>query len=188
MNETNRLRALLLVIAAVAAAIIVMIAINALPESAINRNETSRVNMVSLAPQGWAFFTRNAREEKYFIYQQQPDSSWQLASVPGASLRYLFGLNRKGRASSLELKGLVGQTTDSMWVNTNKKIEAFFSATATPLPVYAVKNRCPDPVFTGNILIQKRQLVPWAWANLNREVIMSSKVVKLYVQHVPAKH
>lgn len=188
MTETNRLRGLLLVLGSFTIGLLSMITISSLPDSAINRNEKSRINFISVMPQGWAFFTRNAREEKYFIYRQQPDSTWQRVNIPGASLQYIFGLNRKGRAVTVELGTLLKQVDDSMWTQTNKKIEYIFKNGLDTVPSYKVKNICPDPLCTGNIIIQLKPPVPWAWADIEREIIMSSKFVKLYVESVPEQH
>ncbi|SEB06909.1 hypothetical protein SAMN05660909_05134 [Chitinophaga terrae (ex Kim and Jung 2007)] len=72
-----------------------------------------------------------------------------------------------------------------MWVNSDKKIESYFKDSI--IPAFTVKDKCVIPRCTGELLIQKKVPVPWAWASLSQEVIMPSKIVKLHVQAISEK-
>ncbi|MFE8595893.1 SdpA family antimicrobial peptide system protein [Archangium violaceum] len=67
------------------------------------------------APEGWKFFTRNAQEERPVLFTRR-NGAWERAEQgPASRPRYLFGLNREGRAQGLEFGLLLEQLPASAW-------------------------------------------------------------------------
>ncbi len=139
-----------------------------------------QLNTVSYLPEGWKFFTRNAREEISLLYKQDSDGHWTRAdSGVIASSHNLFGLSRKGR---------------------NEGIESGFILTAIPPDFFeecpddadtCLQNRRPKlrigtgsrrPVFCGTVGVVVTPRVPWAWARLSKPPTMKSKVVVVEVK------
>ncbi|MBE9601877.1 hypothetical protein [Pedobacter sp. MC2016-24] len=54
-------------------------------------------NIAYILPQGWTFFTRNAREEKLFIFERENNGSLSQVDLRASSYVYCFGLDRTGR-------------------------------------------------------------------------------------------
>ncbi|ASZ11346.1 SdpA family antimicrobial peptide system protein [Chitinophaga pendula] len=176
----TRLRIILLVLITGITLMVYCIALAALPHSPISFGRISRINTISLVPEGWAFFTRDAREDMIIVYKKNSAGIWEQVNVPGASARYLFGLDRKGRAIGVELAMLQAAITDSIWQASREPLTAHFQHDT--LPVQLLKNNAAQPLCLGDIIVQVTPPVPWAWARNNKKVIMPYKIARLYVE------
>lgn len=152
----------------------------ALPDSPIHTSSLTQLNVVSVAPEGWAFFTRSPREDNLFVYEKNKDNAWQLVNIPGGSPSFIFGLDRSGRAFSAELKMLVDQLPDpAEWISSEVNLKQFLSVDT--LPVKHVIDRSAIQRCKGELIIQKVAPVPWAWAKY-KNVTMPYKIIKIYVE------
>lgn len=176
-----RLRILLAVLITGIILVVYCVALAALPYSPISFGRISRINTISLVPEGWAFFTRDAREDVIIVYKKTPTGIWEQVNVPGASARYLFGLDRKGRAIGVELAMLKAAIADSTWHSSRRPLSAHFQRDT--LPVQHLKNNAAQPLCLGDIIVQVTPPVPWSWARNHSKVIMPYKIARLYVEN-----
>lgn len=131
------------------------------------------------APEGWKFFTRNAQEERPVLFTRR-NGAWERAEQgPASRPRYLFGLNREGRAQGLEFGLLLEQLPASAWRECSESPVSCLSAPGQPLHV---TNRSPEPSLCGTVGIALQKPIPWAWLDVPRPVVMPSHVVLLDVQ------
>ncbi|UCJ08207.1 SdpA family antimicrobial peptide system protein [Chitinophaga pendula] len=179
-SQRVRLRLMLLFLVASLLFVLYFVALASLPNNPVALKSNSRFHVISFLPEGWAFFTRNAREDVLYVYKKQPDGHWELVNVPGSSLRFIFGLNRKGRAIGPEIAVLLRQLNDEDWLESRYPVSSFFK-TDTLRP-HIVNNTAPDPACSGDLIFQLTPPIPWAWAGSGKEIIMPYKIIRLYVK------
>jgi len=180
MNNIKRLRYIYLTLLLFISTVIYLTVVAALPDSPIHTSSLARMNLVSVIPEGWAFFTRDSREENFYVYEKNKKNEWQLVNIPGASPSFLFGLDRSGRAFSAELSMLLEQLPGpGNWINSEVALKHFLS-----VDTFAIKkviNHSSLQRCKGELIIQKVPPVPWAWAKF-KNVVMPYKIIKIYVE------
>lgn len=150
----------------------------ALPYNSIHLPGARAAGTLVLAPQGWAFFTRDAREEKQFVYGSSGDGWRPLLLVPHARFRNVLGLNRKSRAQGAELALLLHGAEMDAW----QRCEGAALTCLRTLPQgITVQNHSPNPTLCGIVAVISRPPVPWAWLRSSKPVEMPSRILPLQV-------
>jgi antimicrobial peptide system SdpA family protein len=154
-----------------------------MPTNPIKLPAENSVRVVMWLPQGWKFFTRSPREERYEALALTPEGGWTRAvSWPNARAANLFGLSRRGRAQSVEvglLEGAAQSKSDKpLWQSCDAKVEECL-AKMSPIEV---DNTTPQPAVCGEVALIKRPPIPWAWTKSTRKVEMPAKVLRLKVR------
>lgn len=133
-----------------------------------------------LVPEGWAFFTRNPREERFLPFLRRPDGTWSYAHAgPNAEARNTFGLNRAARAQGVEIGLLQGSIPAAAWQPCDDAILACLQRSTTALEL---TNESPNPTLCGAVALALQEPLPWAWAAASSEETMPSKIVRLDVK------
>jgi antimicrobial peptide system SdpA family protein len=126
------------------------------------------LNVSRLLPQGWAFFTRDPREERLTAHRLRDDGQFELIGrTPHSRWVNAFGLNRSSRAEGVEL-ALVLAGVQRLDASPWKSCEGSPAACAREL----VKNGWPHelnpvvprPLVCGGIILKLEAPVPWAWS------------------------
>lgn len=131
-----------------------------------------------LTPEGWAFFTRSAREPKLLTYRRAEGGRWLSADLGPHSLpSNLFGLDRKSRAQGVEIALLLGNIHKDGVVDCRDVITACLE----PLPALPIRNTSPAPSLCGDVGIAQQEPLPWAWSAAAAETTMPSRVVRLSI-------
>lgn len=133
-------------------------------------------NLVAITPEGWAFFTRDPQEQTQHVYRST-GANWVRAIPTNADARYLFGIKRTQRAHEMELGLLLGQVPPNRWIPGRSTVRA--PAGHGFGPAVLVENRASRPTLCGDLLVQKRESMPWAWARSRETVGMPSRTVAL---------
>jgi len=130
------------------------------------------------APEGWAFFTRDPREPRPYLYRLE-GREWASASLgPHARPSNAFGMNRRARAQGVELGLLLENVSVRSW----EKCETEPMGCLGRAPAAArVANGSPRPSLCGTIGVVRQPPVPWAWARAPKPVVMPSNVIRLEV-------
>ena len=138
-----------------------------------------QLSTVSYLPEGWKFFTRNAREEISLLYKQDGDGHWTRAdSGENASRHNLFGLSRKGRNEGIE-SGII---LTAIPANFYEECEADAdTCLQSRRPKLRINTDARRPVFCGKLGVVITPRVPWAWSRSPRPPTMKSKVVVVEV-------
>jgi antimicrobial peptide system SdpA family protein len=136
-------------------------------------------NVSFLFPQGWAFFTRDAREEKLYAYKRSAKGNLETLSPPGSSYKFYFGLNREGRKIPIEYGQILQQVDSTLWSDAPFDLNNISKLTRQCKAV-SVKNYNHKALACGEIIIVKTHVIPRAWSKF-RNVKMPSKYVKVYV-------
>ena len=133
-----------------------------------------------LAPEGWAFFTRDPREPRLLPYRHATNGVWAYAHAgPHADLRNVFGLDRISRAQGVEIGLLLGEFADTAW----QPCTDAPTLCLDELPrTVSITNRSPAPTLCGDVGLVRQEPVPWAWARVESETTMPSTVVRLDIR------
>lgn len=133
-------------------------------------------NLVAITPEGWAFFTRDPQERTQHVYRST-GAKWVRAIPTNSDARYLFGIKRTQRAHEMELGMLLGQIPPQRWISGRSTVRGPAGHGFGP-PV-SVENRARRPTLCGDLLVQRRESMPWAWARSRETVGMPSQSVAL---------
>ena len=133
-----------------------------------------RQNLIAISPQGWAFFTRNPRESVERIYQRQ-SAQWRPTSFSNSSPRNLFGVRRAARAVSAELASMLGQIPQGRWTSCTDSLDVCLRQASPPI---RVENKSTLRTLCGEVAVERRPPVPWAWSRRIDRINMPGKVLR----------
>lgn len=158
------------------AAAIAPVLLGSVPDSPLRPSLRLRQDVVAIAPQGWAFFTRDPREPVDRIYARS-GPEWVQVTYSNSSRRNWLGLKRDARALNVELASLLTEVDSSQWSDCKGRIE-----TCREIPAVPVVNRSRLRALCGEILVERRPPTPWAWSRAKRPVLLDSKIAQLDVR------
>ncbi|HEV8701067.1 MAG TPA: SdpA family antimicrobial peptide system protein [Candidatus Polarisedimenticolia bacterium] len=167
------------------AAAIGPVLLGSLPDSPLRPSLGFRQDMIAIAPQGWAFFTRDPREPVDRVYaplQAGPSAGpeWAQVTYTNSSRRNWLGLKRDARALNVELASLLSEVDPAQWRDCPGRIETCLRE--RDVPAVAVVNRSRIRALCGSILVERRPPAPWAWSRAKRPVLLDSKIARLEVR------
>jgi antimicrobial peptide system SdpA family protein len=150
----------------------------ALPKNPIHLPFEAEINTQLWFPQGWKFFTRDAREEDSFPMVRGEDGAFRRASAaPNFQARHVFGWSRDGRTQGIELGLLRHAAADVEPSACKGSIEACLEQAEVHV---TARNEAPNPTLCGDVGIVYQRPVPWAWAR-SGQVSMRSRVIRMRV-------
>jgi antimicrobial peptide system SdpA family protein len=131
-------------------------------------------------PQGWAFFTRDAREEQVYIYKIENNKLVKI-NQRHAEFRNFLGLSRKVSQLGLEadiITNIIGKRnfTATTWNYSDNLLGKI------PKRFIQIHNPIKSPVLCGDYVIVYHSVVPWAWSKSKRKIPMPAKVIKLKIK------
>ena len=130
-------------------------------------------------PEGWAFFTRDPREERLLTMRREATGRWVTAARgPNALASHAFGLSRRPRATGIETGLLIAEIPSPSWSDCKESVERCLERTAA---VKVVRNPSPDPQLCGSLGFALQKPVPWAWSRSSRKITMPSRVARMEV-------
>jgi len=151
---------------------------SALPFNSLNINSAVQSGVRTFVPQGWAFFSRNPREERLAVYQWS-GRKWENASLgPLSRASNLFGLDRTVRAQAVELSNLLRQISRKKWQECHDTDLVCLNAASEELQ--SSVNFSTNPTLCGKLAAIERKPLPWAWRNSSD--IMPASVVRVNVR------
>jgi antimicrobial peptide system SdpA family protein len=136
-----------------------------------------QVQIRTLIPQGWAFFTRSSREKVLLFYKKEADN-WVLVNSSSATYTKLFGLSRLSRRQNIEFGSLAAQLNGvKNWKNCENNLPNTCISDSTNVLLTKYKNA----VIKGEYLARLTEPVPWAWRSMMNEDQRKSQVLKILV-------
>nr|WBO78927.1 SdpA family antimicrobial peptide system protein [Streptomyces sp. SBE_14.2] len=121
-----------------------------------------------VTPQGWAFFTKSAKDPQYAPYRMT-DGQWHSAALtPHSRPSNIFGLDRAPRSQGIETALLLHQ--ESVWwtpcADTGSVMDCLARGAAKAV---RTTNPSPAPSLCGRAAVVEMKPVPWAWRHLSPE-------------------
>ncbi|WP_228558196.1 SdpA family antimicrobial peptide system protein [Myxococcus sp. AB056] len=162
---------------------VTMYAVHAsLPYNPIHLPFEKHFDMKLILPEGWAFFTRDPREDRTLPYLRTPEGQWVWASnAPNFQLQNAFGINRVSRAQSVELGILTNDAAALEQVACN---EAPSTCLERAPVAKTLRNKSPRPTMCGELGLVFQRTIPWAWSRTHQDkpITLPSKVLRLNVE------
>lgn len=131
-----------------------------------------------LAPQGWAFFTRDPLEPLMFVYRRT-DSGWIDASVgANGEPEHLFGWRRTPRAQGVETGLLLFEYGKERFTPCTTALDECLESA----PIEAqIHNDSDVPTLCGRISMVRQKRIPWAWRRSAKPENAPTEVMNLEV-------
>ena len=158
--------------------VISFIGLSSLPLNPLSLQYSHQVNISSILPEGWGFFTRNAREPSFLLYQKT-FNQYTRVNKTTSDKSYWFGLLRYSRAVNSELISLLPQIPDSSWQyikETGDSLDMRSDSTIT------VHNSTRHAILSGEYLMVSQERLPWAWSKRYRGIVMPYRKINILVK------
>jgi antimicrobial peptide system SdpA family protein len=152
---------------------------SAMPYNVVRLPQEGAVQPLMWMPQGWSFFTRDAREARLTVLRQTSSGWISALRSPHAQPSNLFGFNRTSRAEGTESAQFVTMLPVSAWSACDSTV---VSCLATYTSSVQLKSPVPVPLLCGKLALVSQAPVPWAWLSLGSRVQMPSKVARVDIQ------
>jgi antimicrobial peptide system SdpA family protein len=134
-----------------------------------------QLSTVSYLPEGWKFFTRDAREDISLLYKQDSTGHWMRAdSGENASRHNLFGLSRAGRNEGIESGIILTSIPSDAYESCEADADTCLQSQN---PKLRMESGATRPVFCGKMGVVVTPRVPWAWSRSPKPPTMKTKVV-----------
>jgi len=156
-----------------------------LSESPLRPSFPVRINLLTVAPEGWAFFTRDPREPVVVVHapSEAGDERWRPLELANFQRANLFGLRRTSRLLTTEVTQLLREVPPEAWTPCRAPV-AECLAEDSPAVHTAERSSPLLPALCGPLTIQVRERVPWAWSGSRDRIRMPAKIVRLDVRCV----
>jgi antimicrobial peptide system SdpA family protein len=158
---------------------------SSLKENALHAPLRDRALLQSLTPQGWAFFTRNPREERTLAWMRRPSSlePANLADYRGAPWN---GVKRALRNRALTINAVASHLSEKDWQACEGDLLACVkSSEVAPKPVVLEIN--DNSGLCGEVVLQKESPTPWAWRNAFHRVKKHTQFARAAVKCFPTR-
>ncbi len=136
--------------------------------------------VVSLTPQGWAFFTRNPREAQTLIYEVK-DDKLVLLKHKHSSIYNWIGLDRRASVLVSEMSIIRSKVPDSMFMTTKWNYQTNKTGDF-PSESIAIKNEIHNPTLCGDYVLVFQQPIAWAYSKSMDNIDMPAKSVRIKIE------
>ncbi|GEN77486.1 SdpA family antimicrobial peptide system protein [Chryseobacterium hagamense] len=136
----------------------------------LNNSRYGYINYVSVIPEGWAFFTKNARDPLTYIFKNS-DGNITSVNLRNFSSDYSYGISRHNRIVSIEI-GNVFDKINKDTLTKGTSIKALDVDELTNIlkekkvdykDIYIEKKHSPD--LNGKYIFVLQRLLPWTLLN-----------------------
>ena len=140
---------------------------------------SNKLYLQSYFPQGWAFFTKNARDPNIEIFAILNGKIQKKPFQRQGDLHNLLGLKRDARAMGCEYGYLLDKVKNDTLEWT--KFTNFNNIELSSIKSYVVNNFNKKPLLKDYILLIRTPPVPWAWSKNKENIKLPVEVIKLKV-------
>lgn len=145
----------------------------------VNYNVYGRKNINALAPQGWAFFSKDVHKDYFNVYTV--DKILELKEIRSASTSQIFGLKRNNRMIHHKLNTIINNINPGLWYKFKGN-----PANIGKDNLSQVSISVNEPQLQGNYLIERGEPLPYEWFLSENKVYKTMEYVLLKVK--PLKH
>ncbi|MDC8101450.1 SdpA family antimicrobial peptide system protein [Chryseobacterium rhizosphaerae] len=144
-------------------------------KSQVVLGEKLKMQINTLFPEGWSFFTRDPQEPLLEAYKIENN---KLLDIPlsNSSKENLFGFSRKSRVQGFEASIIISDVPSKLWIeDTGNNYEKHISDRA-----FSIRLKKSNNYFKkGLYLFVLKKPIPWAWANKNQEKFTPYSSIKV---------
>ncbi|GGO00606.1 hypothetical protein GCM10010116_00930 [Microbispora rosea subsp. aerata] len=131
-----------------------------------------RADIRQVAPQGWAFFTRSAREPRLEVWTAPGGARAAFVPSPPEG-RAAAGLDRTSRTWFREVDLLAGSVPRDRWRPCDGPVPGCLSRA----DAVTVASPVTRPTFCGTVGLSRRAPLPWAWAGSTQKTMPTTVTV-----------
>ncbi|UOQ71517.1 SdpA family antimicrobial peptide system protein [Hymenobacter cellulosilyticus] len=142
-------------------------------------------DIFSFFPEGWGFFTRSPRGDKYVLYKVESAQSLTPVHFKNASAESLYGFSRKSRRVNMEIGRVASLVKmDSSWVRVedNDQIIAAVKFHGREIARSAFNQKQFRFIAPGTYILKKYKIAPWSWAKYPDNFKKSAYVTTIILQ------
>ena len=134
--------------------------------------------LYSILPQGWAFFTRNPKEEVLQLYKEDKSNLKLINNSASLSFKDVFGLKRDVRKKSAELAEIIKKIPSEKWETkkSSDKMKNLINLKISDTVINVFNNK----LLTGDYIIVRSRRKPWAWSNSS--ITLPYRCIKIHVK------
>jgi len=153
-----------------------VVALSFMPYNPIRLSTNTKFAMLNIAPQGWGFFTRNPREERFMVFDENKNEiDFRITSASN-----LFGLKRRNRAMTSEVANILNKVNANNVISCDGSIfDCISNLEINQLDT--VDNIVSSPVLCGKYFIKIQKPIPWAWSKSWKEIIIPYKMASVMI-------
>ncbi|WP_298251975.1 SdpA family antimicrobial peptide system protein [uncultured Arthrobacter sp.] len=125
--------------------------------------DEKRVEIMSVAPQGWSFFTKSPRDPQIEPFAASDSTLESVAGFPNTRAENLFGLSRHGRSQGVETALLMAALPDANWITCDSPALDTCAEDLMSSTLHPVTNTVPSPSLCGEIVLVESTPVAWSY-------------------------
>lgn len=123
----------------------------------LNYNVPFKNSLNVLAPQGWAFFTKDVHKDYFNIYKLENENI-QLIELKSAVFSQYFGIKRDNRLINHKIGAILKEVNVGLWYHYKGEIKNI------PLDSLSkVSIKAKEPMIYGNFIIEQGTPTPYDW-------------------------
>jgi antimicrobial peptide system SdpA family protein len=155
--------------------VITVIILSSAPLTPMTMSYSKSSTIYKIVPQGFAFFTRDAREPVVLFYEKN-NNEYNLLNHSSADPDNMFGLLRSSRRTNIEIAHILSKIKDENWQECpqGKRCNAD--------SVITIVNDFPSATLKGDYVAKMTTPIPWAWSKSKHEIIMKHKLIEISIQ------
>jgi len=160
----------------------IYILINSIKFNTLTNDLEAKHIIFRVVPQGWAFFTKNPRENQVLIYKIENGYAVD-CNFKHNNYQYLFGLNRTCTKVSTEIEFIKSKINSDLWSSTRWNYQSNRPIYSIPKGVKQTRmtSKFSDPEIIGSYLLVLQEPVPWAWSKQDKSIKMPAKMVQIEI-------
>lgn len=164
---------------------VIFIGMTALPYHSASPSADLILKAQTLFPEGWHFFTKDARLMQTRIYYKDGHGNWRAEDrMPNSSSFNYFGASREGRSMGVEYALFLKELRSEDWVPFRGDESQLLANTDT-IPLKQIYSEYDQPIMCGEYLFVAVEPVPWAWSSTYDRVKMPASVTRLQINCTP---
>lgn len=145
----------------------------------------SQYNSSILFPEGWGFFTKSPREEKYMLYKVLSTGQLYPIHRNNSSLKNWLGLSRGSRRINMEITKIAAATeSDSIWTKIVDGKLVFYKSLISALRADTIRFESTQYhiIKPGVYILKRYQLPAWLWAKYEQHFTKKAFIKKVVLK------
>ncbi len=136
----------------------------------LNHKIPGKNDLSKLAPQGWAFFTKDIRKDFFKIYKKNEENgTYEKVKIKSSSIDQLFGIKRNNRSIMHKISYIIKNVDKNLWYTHRGDPNKINRDSLSVVSIVA-----DEPMIYGEFLIAKGEPIPYEWSksklNINPEL------------------
>jgi antimicrobial peptide system SdpA family protein len=162
---------------AVASMLALGLLLAAVPDTPLAPGYRARASILSIAPEGWGFFTRDPQEEEVHVWHVQADGSVEPSNPADRRGLAFAGVSRRTRVLGIEIGQVLQRVPHTAWTPCRGRVDACGDRT-----VLRIANTMRVRSLCGRYIIERKRPIPWAWAATSRPTAMPARIVEVDIE------